>query len=149
MYEAVIFDDASGGNPYIVFVMEPPDGVPLNQKLNDTAVFDGYFYKKWRYKALDTPEPGKYREAPLLIGRSLKVRHGTAAPAMTDASSEWLLTAVALGIGVLTVGVGAMFVMAFWLRRGDARVQDKLHAMRTQTFELPPPDEPPLRKDEE
>ena len=128
--------------------MEPPDGVPLNQKVSEKAAFDGYFYKKWRYKALDTPEPGKYREAPLLIGRSLTVRKGTVSPESISGSGGGLLMTIAVGLGVLTVGVGVMFFLAFWLRRGDARVQDKLHAVRTQTFALPPADEPPLSKDE-
>jgi hypothetical protein len=32
--------------------------------------------------------------------------------------------------------------MAFWLRHGDARVQEKLHAVRTKTLVLPGADEP-------
>ena len=113
--------------------------MPLNQKVSETATFDGYFYKKWRYQALDTAESGKDREAPLLIGRALKVKAASTANVLPTTSGNALLVTIAAGLGVLTLGVAVMFVLAFWLRRGDARVQDKLHAVRTQTFALPPP----------
>jgi hypothetical protein len=138
MYEAAIFDAASGDNPYIVFVMEPPEGVPLEQKVNETATFDGYFYKKWRYKSLDSVKATEYREAPLLIGRSLKVQKGAAAPAPEDLFG-WSTLVGAIIVGVLTVAVTVMFVLAFWLRRHDARVQEKLHAVRTGSNPFVPP----------
>jgi hypothetical protein len=141
MYEAAIFDAASGENPFIVFVMERPEGVPLDQKVNETATFDGYFYKKWRYKSLDSVKPTEGRYAPLLIGRSLKVRKGPAAPAAEPLG--WTMIMGMIVVAVLTVGVAVMFVMAFWLRRGDARVQDRLHALRTGEFVPPPGGEPP------
>lgn len=147
MYEATIFDTASGGNPYIVLLMDEPVGIPLNKKVNETVAFDGYFYKKWTYKALDTAETKKDRAAPLLIGRSLKVlSSGANAPAAPEVAEGWLVPAVAIGVAVLTVGVGVMFFLAFWMRRADARIHDKLHAVRTKTFVLPTADEPP-RKD--
>src|SRR5262245_36808674 len=138
MYEAAIFDAASGDNPYIVFVMEPPEGVPLEQKVNETATFDGYFYKKWRYKSLDSVKATEYREAPLLIGRSLKVQKGAGAPTPEDLFG-WSTLVGAIIVGVLTVAVTVMFVLAFWLRRSDARVQEKLHAVRTGSNPFVPP----------
>ena len=143
MYEAAIFDDVSGKNPYIVLVMDPPEGIPLNQKVDATASFDGYFYKKWQYKAVDSLKPTAWREAPLLIGRSLKVRDVIATPTTTEEQSAGIVPLIVVGIAVLTVAVGVMFFLAFWLRRGDARVQEKLHAVRTQRFVLPGADEPP------
>jgi hypothetical protein len=144
MYEAAIFDAASGDNPYIVFVMEAPEGVPLEQKVNEPATFDGYFYKKWRYKALDSTKPTEYREAPLLIGRSLKVQKGAAATPPEEVLGWTTLLGVSL-VAVLSVAVVVMFALAFWLRRGDARVHDKLHAVRTgaNPFAPPPGDGPP------
>jgi len=142
MYEATIFDDASGGNPYIVLFTDAPEGIPLNKKMNEIVAFDGYFYKKWHYKALDTAETGKARAAPLLIGRSLKlVKSATNATAATD-PAPWLMPTIAVGLGLLTIGVAVMFFMAFWLRHNDARVQAKLHAVRTKTLVLPGVDEP-------
>jgi hypothetical protein len=142
MYEAAIFDDVSGKNPYIVLVMERPEDIPLNQKVEATVTFDGYFYKKWQYKAVDSLKPTSWREAPLLIGRSLKVRVVLVAPTQEEENGG-VVPVVVAGLAVLTVVVGAMFMLAFWLRRGDARVQDKLHAVRTRQFVLPGVDELP------
>jgi hypothetical protein len=147
MYEAAIFDDASGSNPYLVFVMDRPDKIPLNEKVNETVAVDGYFYKKWRYKSLDSFKPNEFRDAPLLIGRSLKVRKAPPGTGTTEELPAWAMYAAAGVVGVLTVGVVLMFLLAFWLRRGDAQAQERLHAVRTSTFVPPTPDDkPPLAR---
>ena len=47
-------------------------GLAPAEKIQGVEVaFDGYFYKRFRYKAGDSYRPGQYRDAPVLIGHRL------------------------------------------------------------------------------
>src|SRR5262249_39498868 len=69
IYECWLFDlKVYGANPLGVLVTELPRGVPVKEQLDIPVTVDGYFFKRWRYQAGDG-----WRDAPLLIGRTLRI----------------------------------------------------------------------------
>src|SRR5260370_815927 len=82
LYEGWIFGDAYFSNPYCVIATAVPKSIPLwqieqgktgqpkriwrGETLNHRVSFDGYFFKRYRYKAGDG-----WRDPPLLIGPAL------------------------------------------------------------------------------
>jgi hypothetical protein len=144
LYEAWIFNDAFGQNPFVaVFPLLPARMNDLvgQDKIKNTLVevsFDGYFYKKFRYKAADSKEKTA-REAPVFIGRTLVLRSrpGAAEPEGEDWSGQMM----AVFLGIVGLGVVVVVGLTWWFRRSDERVRRRLVASRHPEF-LPPDDEP-------
>src|SRR5262249_930842 len=114
LYEGWIFAEAYLGNPYCVIVTEVPSSTPIGERLERPVAFDGYFFKRYRYKAGDT-----WREAPLLIGRSLL--DGAPLPGSeTSGLADSLLPALFTVLGLTVALVGGL---AWWYVRGDRRVR--------------------------
>src|SRR5207244_12499461 len=126
-YEGWIFDEHAYGNPYCVIITELPKGIDPGDDLRHDVAFDGYFFKRYRYKAGDG-----VRDAPLLIGRTLIVRQSAPAePESAMTIPDWLLGSfLALLIAVFMLGIG----LAWVFRRGDRRVQSKLEQNRNARF---------------
>src|SRR5207249_7587264 len=80
VYEGWVFSEEYFSNPFCVLVTELPRGLEPAEKLEHQVAFDGYFFKRYRYRAGDG-----LREAPLLIGRTLAMRD----PAPTDSSPSF------------------------------------------------------------
>jgi hypothetical protein len=143
VYECWIFGADDGANPVCLVCTELPDGVKPGKQPNIPAAFDAYFFKRYRYQAVDS-KPGQAREAPLFIGRSFVVRRVEHPPPdSTNASyadGSHTLLVIFLG-GVFTTVVLA-FVMHWWFRRSDRLVQKKIREVRTH--ELTDPGAPSL-----
>jgi hypothetical protein len=123
LYEGWLFDpEVYGINSTCVVFTELPSGFEVVENTNRPVSFDGYFFKRYRYRGAD----GTLREAPLLIGHApVNRRSGenTAAhPGIT--LPQWLLGAF-LGL----VGGTAVLAVAltWWYRHGDRRVRSLLH----------------------
>ena len=134
LYEGWVFDAEYGYNPYCVIVTELPKSIQIGEKLDRHVSFDGYFFKRYRYKAADG-----VRDAPLLIGRTLtpSASQGTAANARApwlDSSTPWLLIAF-LAILLVTAGFG--IALTLWFKRGDKQVRARLDAARDAAFVEP------------
>jgi len=134
LYEGWVFDAEYGYNPYCVIVTELPKSIQIGEKLDRHVSFDGYFFKRYRYKAGDG-----VRDAPLLIGRTLtpSASQGTAANARApwlDSSTPWLLIAF-LAILLVTAGFG--IALTLWFKRGDKQVRARLDAARDAAFVEP------------
>jgi hypothetical protein len=139
LYECWLFGDNDGANPVCLVCLELPKGVAPGEKLGVEISFDAYFFKKYRYQAVDS-KPGMAREAPLFIGRSFVVTKPapveTSGPDPYTAGSKTLLL-VFLG------GVLATFILAFflhwWFRRGDRRVYARIKEARTREPDIATP----------
>jgi hypothetical protein len=135
-YEGWLFIPDYGANPVCVIFTELPAGLEPGDKLNVLASFDGYFFKKYRYKAADT-----WRDAPLLIGHTITVIQGPAKSDAEEGSSFSGLMAI-----TFLVLLGAVFFLAFaltmWYRRSDRLVQTRLSNAQSSSFGGLP-DEPP------
>jgi len=134
LYEGWVFDAEYGYNPYCVIVTELPKSIQIGEKLDRHVSFDGYFFKRYRYRAGDG-----VRDAPLLIGRMLtpSASQGSAANARApwlDSSTPWLLIAF-LAILLVTAGFG--IALTLWFKRGDKQVRARLDAARDAAFVEP------------
>jgi hypothetical protein len=131
-----------GDKPVCVAFTELPPGLKPDEAINRSAVFCGYFFKKYRYTANETAATKKYRLAPLLIGRTIQV----ARPPPTagdDGSLAWTGYVGPLFLIVLAgTGVG-VFALTFWYRRSDQRVRARVQAARQGELQLPPAPAPP------
>ncbi len=132
IYEGWIFGDVYNSNPYCVIVAEVPSSIPVSEKIDDRRVaFDGYFFKRFRYQAGDG-----WREAPLLIGRSMILR---SAPAAAAEESPWSVSNL-LGPAILASLVATVLLVVglnLWFRHGDRRFRSQLRKTHGASFVEP------------
>jgi hypothetical protein len=135
LYEGWIFGDAYFSNPYCVIATAVPESVPLGETLNHRVAFDGYFFKRYRYKAGDG-----WRDAPLLIGHALRDREQTSSATDSDGVAATLLLPCFLAV----LGGSVLLVVSlhWWFRRCDRRVRTRLDMSRHANFIEPGPSSP-------
>jgi len=131
-YEGWIFDpDIYGANPVYVIFTDLPAGLEPADKLDVRVSFDGYFFKRCRYKAADT-----WRDAPLLIGHTIIVNQK---PAKPDAEEGGFFSGF-MAVTFLVL-LGCVFFLAFaltiWYRRSDRLVQTRVTNAQASTFVEP------------
>jgi len=139
LYEAWIFSDAYGLNPFCaLFTNLPPELADLvgeNKIKGSVEVsFDGYFYKKIRYKAADSKE-STARDAPVFIGHTLAVR---SLPQGATESDNWGNGIMAVFLGIIGLAVVTVVGLTWWFRRTDRRVRRRLAARQNAELILPP-----------
>jgi hypothetical protein len=135
LYEGWIFGDAYFSNPYCIIATFVPESIPLGETLNHRVAFDGYFFKRYRYRAGDG-----WRDAPLLIGHALVDRQATS----TSTDADGSFTSLLLPALVTILGATVMLVVGlnWWFRRGDRRLRTHLDMNRNANFVEPGPDSP-------
>ena len=146
VYEGWVFAEEYFSNPFCVLFTELPPGLRPAEKMEYHVAFDGYFFKRYRYQAGDG-----LREAPLLIGHTLKLLDAPAADSSLPMSQQFLLLLVGFAVVVILLLVGT----GWWMRRGDRRVQERLARKGFTRFQDPgtaadsPPEEfrPPADPD--
>lgn len=144
LYEAWVFPDYLGANPFCVVFTEWPKGLSpelLGKPAIDAPVrvaVDGFFFKTFRYTANDGRST---RSAPLLIGHTLLVVNEPAAGAAGNRSAHLMLIGFAGTVAALVVGV---FGVTYWYRRSDQRVRRRLLSAYAGEFVPPPPDAVPV-----
>ncbi len=141
LYEGWIMTDAYGENPACVVFTDLPPGLKIDgdRRLNIDVGFDGYFYKRYRYKAFDTKKSNQFRDAPLLIGHTLTGNFGADAGGV-DASDNWGHNLIWVFMSVVGGALAAVIVLTFWFRFHDRRINNRLTETRHTGF-VPPPDE--------
>jgi hypothetical protein len=97
---------------------------------------DGYFYKRYRYKAADTKKPNEFRDAPLLIGHTLTGRFETRGGASEEAE-VWGHNLIWFFLGVVGGALVGVIALTGWFRYHDRRVRHRLRASRHADF-VPP-----------
>jgi hypothetical protein len=127
LYEGWMFAKVYGANPVCVVFTDLPPGVPVAEQMNVQAAFDGYFFKKYRYKAADS-KPGTAREVPLLIGHGPVLQQATAevGSSTTMWSGPLLAILFVLVLGTLGLAVG----LHWWFRHGDSHVRRRVARAR-------------------
>jgi hypothetical protein len=143
MYEAWVFTDAYGENPICaVFTVLPPGmKVDNEQKYNLDVSFDGYFYKRYRYKAGDTKKANEFRDAPLLIGHTLNVPVQNLASQPDEAADNWGQHLIWVFVGLVGIAVAVVGGLTYWFRFSDQRIRRRLNRVRDRGFIPPAPDE--------
>lgn len=128
-YEGWIFNtDYHGANPYCVVFTHLPAGLEVADKMDRRVSFDGYFFKKYLYKASDS-----WREAPLLIGHTVVLQEPPKVKEEEGLGSQYLTLFVCLIALTFAVTLG----LAMWYRRGDQRIQQRLLERKAQAFVEP------------
>jgi hypothetical protein len=139
LYEGWIFDEIRGANPLCVVFTQLPPGVELNQSIEQHVAFDGYFFKKLRYRAASPTNPRQRYDAPLLIGNTLTLQ---AAPVETAAApGDWGSSLMAVFVAIVGGAVVLVVVLGWWFRRDARRVQAQVRALADTAVVLPEPKE--------
>ncbi len=124
-YEGWIFPkEQRGTNPVCVIFSELPKGLSVAEQMEVPVAFEGYFFKRYRYKAGDSGH-NQAREAPLLIGRTIIL---TGPPVIASDGSEiwWTSPMLILLFGLIFAIVGFAAALTWWFRRGDQRVRARV-----------------------
>jgi hypothetical protein len=138
LYEAEIFYDAQGLNPFVALFTElPPRLRPFlgEKRLGEKKIevsFDGYFFKKFREKAGDS-KANTARDYPVFIGHSLVIAT-LPPPAVNDEWSSHLMVAF---VGFVLFVVVGIILLTWWFRRSDERARRRLAAVREAGLVLP------------
>lgn len=142
-YEGWIMTDPYGENPVCVAFTDLPSGLQVDneRKYNDEVSIDGYFYKRYRYKAVDSKKPNEFRDAPMLIGHTLLGRFNKPAVAENTESDNWGHSLIWVFMGVIGGAAAGVIGLTFWFRYHDSRVRHRLRASRNVDF-VPPSEEP-------
>jgi hypothetical protein len=150
-FEAWVFSEYLGSNPYKVIFTEWPADLPrslLGKELLSKekkypiyrVAMDGYFIKKYRYQARDGKKTD--RDAPLFVGHTLTV---IGEKQSTEADNvAWLGN---LGFGIVAIFaflLATVLGLTLYFRRTDSRIRRRLLATRGGEFVLPPPDALPV-----
>jgi hypothetical protein len=140
LYEGWLMTDTYGENPVcVVFTVLPP-GLKIkgDGRINIEDVgFDGYFYKRYRYKAFDSKKANEFRDAPLLVGHTLSGRFD--AGAENTGSDSWSHDIIWAFLSVLGAAAVGVIVLTCWFRYQDRRIRHRIRVSRDTGF-VPPPD---------
>ncbi len=138
LYEGWILTDKYGENPACIVFTDLPAGlkVDAHHKPDIEVGFDGYFYKRYRYKAFDTKKDNQFRDAPLVIGHTLTGQFGPEAPAEA-ASDNWGHHLMWVFLGVVGGALAVVIGLTCWFHYHDRRVRHRLRASRYAEF-VPP-----------
>lgn len=155
IYNGWIIPETRGAPPFVVVMTELPPEVEVSEKAQAEVTFLGYFLSFVQFPA----EPGfgkteKHRNCPYLVGKIIEAKDLPKESGSPQAPFSYYLVVTVLG-GILVFSL-LMVVLNIWLRRHDARVQEKLTEVRHQTNpfsngldEHPPgiePESPPKEK---
>jgi hypothetical protein len=118
LYEGWLFGETKGSHPFCIIFPVLPGTVPIAEQMDRRVTFHGYFLMRYKYRS----QKGDL-ETPLLIGPT--VTPDTTSRAADD-SMPFPVFALTLVVVVLTGIVASMFVIAWWFRRGDTKIQTQL-----------------------
>jgi hypothetical protein len=140
-YEGWIMTDAFGENPVCIAFTDLPPGLTLDnqRKYNDPVSFEGYFYKRYRYKAGDSKKANEYRDAPLLIGHTLTGQFRTS-PQHPQGDESWEHDLIWLFLEVVGGATLGLILLTVWFRYHDRRIRRRIYASRHAEF-VPPSEE--------
>jgi hypothetical protein len=142
-YEGYMEVGATRDDPLFIQITELPPGLKPGDNLDMPVAFSGYFYKIFRYTAVDTKKTHKDRLAPLAIGHTVRLLGPAKAPVEdTTNAPDWSIWLGPLFFGVIGLTVALLFSLGYWFRSGDRRVRGRLSAARYGDFVAPPPDAP-------
>jgi hypothetical protein len=131
LYEGWLFNDDFGANPVCCVFTDLPDGLRVAEKMEERVEFAGYFFKRYRYKAGDTPKPNQWRDAPLIVGRVVAVF-----PRAEAASETWSEMLLPWFLGLVAGTLGFVVLLTVWLYRGDRHVRKRVAAVVPRPFDL-------------
>jgi hypothetical protein len=121
LFEGWLYADGNFSNPFCILASEIGPGLHPGQKIDREVTFTGYFFKKYRYPAGDG-----WRDAPLLIGRSIDPVAGSSEPVPALLGSAYLPVI----FGILGITLVIALGVAWRLRSSDREVRERLRQIR-------------------
>jgi hypothetical protein len=123
LYEGWLFEpDVYGANPRCVVFTDLPCGIVVAEDMDHRIAFDGYFFKRYRYKAGDG-----WRDAPLFIAPTLTLLRPSS-PSLVNSNSFSAGTLATGFVGLIVATVALALVLGWWYCRGDRQVRARLGA---------------------
>jgi hypothetical protein len=121
LYEGWLFEpDVYGANPRCAIFTHLPDGIVVAEDTDYRVAFDGYFFKRYRYKAGDG-----WRDAPLFIAPTLTLSPSSSASRIS--SNPFSAGTLATGfVGLIAATAGLALLLGWWYCRGDRQVRARL-----------------------
>ena len=132
LYEGWIFLDRPGP-PVVVIFTELPPAFKLGDYAQPPRVtFDGYFFKKYRYRSGEKDRAGNFKamNTLLFIGPTLAVPSRPARPAASPLPRP-VLYGVIVFIGFT---IALLVVVSLWYRRSDRQIRARLQALQGERF---------------
>lgn len=123
IYEGWLYADGNFTNPFCILASEIGPGLQPGQKIDREVIFAGYFFKRYRYPAGDG-----WRDAPLLIGRSIELTQEAPEPVPSLLGSVYLPAIFAILGVTLILALG----LAWRLRSSDRKVRERLEQIRNE-----------------
>jgi hypothetical protein len=133
LYEGWIFADADGANPMCIVFTDLPEGIRVAEDMDLRVAFDGYFFKKYRYKAVDSG-PHQAREAPLLVGHAPVLLRGAVA---SDSTPNWATSLLVVLFGLVVLTLVLAFGLYWWFQRSDSQVRNRIKDATQKDFVAP------------
>jgi hypothetical protein len=118
LYEGWVRDDHDKHNLWCIIFTDLPEGLNVDGSRGQHVAFDGYFFKLYRY----TDNNHDARLAPLLIGHAPEYE----VPVAHTFPTTFLLCF----LGLISTTVTVVLAVAWWFRRGDDRVRQRLRVAR-------------------
>jgi hypothetical protein len=121
LYEGWLFEpDVYGANPRCVIFTHLPPGIGVGEDTDYRVSFDGYFFKRYRYKAGDG-----WRDAPLFIAPTLTLSPMSSPSPISN--SPFSAGTLATGfVGLIVATAALALVLGCWYWRGDRQVRARL-----------------------
>jgi hypothetical protein len=141
-YEGWIYDPkVYGSSPVCIYFTDLPSGVEVKEKLNVPIKFDGYFFKRYRYKTAGQSKTGgdAWKDAPLLIGRTVEIGAFDVGPVQQGITTNRDMITAFLGLLVVTMSLA--LGIAFFYRRGDRAIRSRISGASSLSFAEAPPDD--------
>ena len=136
VYEGWIFRDTPGP-PVVVIFTDLPPGLKLGDFAQPPRVtFDGYFFKKFKYRSGNKDRAGNWRPMTSLqfIGPTLKVQTGPVRRTGPPASSPLQGPVIYGVIGFVGFMVALLVAVSLWYRRSDRDIRARLLALEGERF---------------
>lgn len=133
LYEGWVFQDIYGPNPVCILMTQLPDNIQPFEKDDFLIEFQGYFFKKYRYKTANTESQNPWKDTPLVIGKTLKVTRGSLIT--PEETTSWAKGLLPLFVGFLAIVISVVVGLVIWFLRGDQKISTRL---RNRKIEIDP-----------
>jgi hypothetical protein len=130
LYEGWVFQEMYGPNPVCILFTQLPDNIQPFEKDDFLIEFQGYFFKKYRYKTANSGSENPWKDTPLVIGKTLNVTRGSFAS--SEEGSTWakgLLPLFTVSSLIVLTGIIGLII---WFLRGDQKTSNRLRNRRLE-----------------
>jgi hypothetical protein len=129
LYEAWVFDPGQlGRNPWCVLFTDLSPGLKVGEKLNQAVSGNGWYYKRAAYPPLRREKPNQWREAPVVIARTLTLAGPPAASADEPFGGDWQKQLLVIFLGLVMGSIALAVGLGWWFRHNDRRVRQRVAA---------------------